>query len=445
VRLLFVIPEYPPHTGGGLLRYYRALAPALAAAGVEVTVLVAAPFSADFEGYSSDGVTVRCLPGPAVADASRSLPQFSAAATFRGWLAASVAARRWAESGRSVDVVETTDFGLGFASFLVQGCDVPVIVRLHGSLGQIADHEPVQPAADLDTALVRLTEGSLLSRAAELQTYSSANAADWRRQLSRDVQVIPAPVQPGPVAEHTGDYGLVVGRVQPWKGAEVLCRALQALDAGTVPTVRWVGRDTRTAPDGGSYDSYLRSRYGGIWGGRIERLDQQPYEAVLELVGRARFVVCPSDWDVFNFTVAEAMGAARVVICSDGAGASELIVPGTNGIRFAAGDAGALAKVLADVSAWPTDRLAQMGKEARATVVARLAPADVASQWIGRAETVRSHWAPPEPAPEGVRTFFEPAEDRTVHAAFLDQLGGRQIAAHLGRRAWSRLTGRGAG
>ena len=48
VRVLIVTPEYPPHAGGGILKYYRALAPALARQGCQVTVLVAAPTSPDF-------------------------------------------------------------------------------------------------------------------------------------------------------------------------------------------------------------------------------------------------------------------------------------------------------------------------------------------------------------------------------------------------------------
>jgi hypothetical protein len=49
---------------------------------------------------------------------------------------------------------------------------------------------------------------------------------------------------------------------------------------------------------------------------------------------------------------------------------------------------------------------------------------------------------PPEPAAGGVRAFYAPVEDRTVHLRFLDQLGGLEIASHLGRRLWSRLIGK---
>ncbi len=61
-------------------------------------------------------------------------------------------------------------------------------------------------------------------------------------------------------------------------------------------------------------------------GGTVE--PQQPFEQTARLQAQAAFMVVPSLWDTFNFTCVEAMWSGRPVICSRGAGASELIEDG---------------------------------------------------------------------------------------------------------------------
>ena len=120
---------------------------------------------------------------------------------------------------------------------------------------------------------------------------------------------------------HAGREALVVGRIQTWKGPALLCEALRSLPE-TFPTVRWVGRDTATAPGGGSLSSHLASRYPDVWGRRIVAGGQRPFDEVQQAMASARVVIVPSSWDVFNLTAAEAMSAGRVVVCSSGAGAT---------------------------------------------------------------------------------------------------------------------------
>src|SRR5439155_12552728 len=82
MRVLLVTPEYPPHIGGGILKYYALLTAAWAAAGAEVTVLVSTPFSS-FEDYEHHGAAVRFVSLDAVNRHADHLTHLAAAPMFR--------------------------------------------------------------------------------------------------------------------------------------------------------------------------------------------------------------------------------------------------------------------------------------------------------------------------------------------------------------------------
>ena len=439
MRLLLVTPEFPPHSGGGLLRYYANLVPGLARAGCRVTVLVAAPFADEFPGYETDdGVRICAVGREAIDAADRSLAHLSAPAVFRRWLAAGWAAYRWAEGAGAFDLVETTDFGLGFVPFVVGSPGVPVVVRAHGSLGQISIHEPRRSAFDLDAALARLTEATVLPLADDVQTYARTNAREWSARLGREVATVrPAvPVPPDSAGSQASAAAVIVGRVQAWKGPEVLCGALRRLDDGTCPVVSWIGRDTQSADDGGSLDADLRCRYPDVWGPRVERHGELAFEEVAGLMARARFVIVPSVWDVFNFTAVEAMAAGRVVVCSTGAGAHEIIAHGENGLIATAGSIDSLAEAIR-VAAGLSDReRAQMGTAARETVRRFLDPDAAAGQHLDRYRACRVREAV---CPDWIRSFYEPSSTASVTLDFLEQVGVRDLAGHVTSRVRRRI------
>jgi glycosyltransferase involved in cell wall biosynthesis len=445
MKLVIAVPEYPPHTGGGLAKFYGTLAPAMVRAGCDVTVVVASPFSADFESYEHDGVRVRCVAQAAIQMRADDMSHLSATPVFRRWLAAARASRDLVESCQP-DCIETTDFGLQFVSFLASPAPSPVIVQCHGSLGQISEHEPRRPELELDLALARLTEATLLPLADDVQTYSSANASEWTARLGRRVRVVPPPLAPAPAAEAgtRGDRGLVVGRIQSWKGPEVLCQAL--LRTSDAPPIDWVGRDTATAPDGQSLDAYLRERYSAVWGSRIAVVGPLAADAVAERQRHARVVIVPSTWDVYNLTAVEAMQAARVVVCSDGAGARDLIESGRNGFVFPAGDAAALADTLVEALHLAPGKAEAMGRRAREATELTLNPDANARVHL---EAVRSVVSQParrrEAPPDWVQAFFAGQVSGRVSPAFLDQMSLKDLSRYLGKRAGARLLSRSIG
>jgi hypothetical protein len=282
-----------------------------------------------------------------------------------------------ANFGEGFDIIEATDWGLLFVPAAVQAAR-PLVVQCHGSIGQIAEHDPLA-GEETQGALVQLIERGILA-SVNVQTYSGANARFWGKETGRGVQMI------RPAWEQTkistppslSNCGLVIGRVQKWKGPETLCKALQQLGS-TAPSIDWIGRDTSWETAHESATSYLSQAYPNVWGRKISRHDAiSPDEVRLRQAG-AMFNLVPSTWDVFNFTTIEAMASGRPSIVSDGAGASELIEDGKNGYVFPSEDAPALASAIERVLSQNAARQYEMGRAAQETIISACNPAAIAS------------------------------------------------------------------
>ena len=437
MHIAIVTPEFPPHTGGGILKYYAVLADALVAAGATVTVLVATPFSAYPDYETSSGVRVRFVPLADVERHTARLTHLAPAPLLRRWIGASLAAAdALAAITPAVDAVEAVDFGLGYAALLCRTDRPPVLVRMHGSLGQISEHEPTAPGMELDAALSRLGEALLLPHAERLVAYSPANAAEWSARLGMDVGFIPPPlVLSDPAPPSPSDFtGLVAARIQTWKGPELLCRALATLGAQLPHDLKiaWAGRDTATAPDGGSLSEWLGRTYPQVWGTRVVPIGPQPPDVVASLRASVRYVVVPSEWDTFNYTLAESMADGAVSISSTGVGGSYLINEGKNGFTFPNGDAGACGRLLLTVHALTAAERHVVGDAARATIAQHLAPASVAAQSLTALRALSKPATVPGP---WVRTFFDRlTADQGDAAAFLETVSITSLARHLGSR-----------
>lgn len=377
MKLLCIIPEYPPDYGGGIATYYGTLLPELVRRGVEVTVIVGSALSFSAKAGQRDGVNVVPLDCARVKRLANQFDAFSLAPDFCQHLAAGWAAWEQAAGGKGFDQVECTDWGLNFVPWVLRNDAPPTLVRLHGSIGQIAVHEPQQGFA-LAESLARLTESLLLPHADALTTYGAGNRAWWREVLGREVEWRLPPYRPAPAtASESSERGLVAARVQLWKGPFTLCQALTAM-GHRAPAIDWYGRST-LAPDGRPTTEALTAMFPRIWGPVIRAHPTIPPTELRTRQSVARFIVVPSTWDVFNYTAIEAMVSGSPLICSDGAGAVSLVRPGDNGFSFPAGDHEALAARLHEVlDLAPTERR-RLGLAARETVAAELAPERIAA------------------------------------------------------------------
>jgi glycosyltransferase involved in cell wall biosynthesis len=237
-----------------------------------------------------------------------------------------------------------------------------------------------------------------------------------------------------------GDHGLVVGRLQRWKGAATLCEALTRLGSNA-PHIDWVGRDTVWGARGHYASEHMAQTYPDVWG---NKLFHQPQISPVEVARRqaaALFNIVPSTWDVFNFTAVEAMASGRPTIVSTGAGASELIEDGVNGFLFAHGDSAALAEAIQRVMTGSPARLAEVGRKSRITISNALDPESIAAQRLAAYQAAIDAFKarPPAPVDGWLGAVCRPSAAVGNDMTFLENLPLRALAKHVAGRISRRV------
>ncbi len=435
MRLLFVIPEYLPTSGGGIVTFYRHLLPALVRAGAQVTALVGSAVSQPGATVERDGVRVVGLSEQRFAARLPQFPQLDSAPSLHRHVAAAWALYDEARALGDFDAVEVADWGLLGVPWLLDG-GLPVQLRCHGSAGQIAIHESAPGLLPLDQLLLAI-ERNLFARASCMVSYGKANAAQWSEWTGREcLHREPAlPVQSMSTVRQ-GDWSLVLARVQRWKGPQILGAALESMQAPAA--VRWVGRDV---PDiGGAGSSTLasmRRSFPRAWNQTVDWRDTVDSAIAADWVRQARAVLVPSTWDVFNFSGAEAMAAGAVVVASDGAGMSRWIAHGESGVGFAAGDAASLAEALSGMLAMDRGQRELMGESARHCVAERADPDRIAATELAAFRGLQSR----APVADPLDTLLRPMVASGGVDGILAQYSLRALLRHSAARIAQRLRG----
>jgi glycosyltransferase involved in cell wall biosynthesis len=442
MKLLFVIPEYSPHAGGGIITFYRNLLPELVKQGHQVHALVGSAFTSQLPSYEADGVTVEFLDHVAVDANLAKFGRYAALPELQRHLSAAWTAFDQAGRGEGFDLVETTDWGFLFVPWIIERDSPPTVVQLHGSVGQIDFHDP-RRGEELSGFVARMMETQLLACADELHSYSQTNAAEWQSRTNREVLHIAPPWSPSSRSinpEKLSSHALVVGRIQYWKGVTVLCEALRLL-GDRAPHVDWIGRDTTVGDASLSMSAHLARAYPDVWQTRIHPIGPMSPNEVAEFQAGAEFVLVPSTWDVLNFTCVEAMGHERVVLCSAAAGASGLITDGEDGLVFPAGDPSALADAIARFQEMSSAARIEMGKRAKLKTDSALAPAQVAKAHAERYVSVAQQGSSSSSVPnDWLNEACKPHQPLTESLAFLDRLPLRDLSRYVSRRTLRKVT-----
>jgi glycosyltransferase involved in cell wall biosynthesis len=439
MKLLFVLPEYPPCSAGGISTFYKYLLPELSKQGCQVRVIVGSAFTSAQPSYKSNGVSIEFLETKRIYANLAKFNRYSAIPALQHHLAAAWAMWEQAQEGQGYDLVETTDWGLLFAPWIASSDSPPIVVQLHGSIGQIDFHDP-QFDSQLYGSFVRLLETNCLFLADELQANSTANAQTWRQLIGREVNCIPPAFQ---VAFGSHEFvkstnGIAVGRVQYWKGPTVLCEALQMLGDRT-PQVEWIGRDTAYRESGSSMASHLKQAYPDIWGVKVHPRGQLPPDEVHQLQAKAGFIVVPSIWDVFNYTCVEGMAQGKIVLCSQGAGASELINDGINGLTFTAHDSQSLAQCLDTFLSLSYNEREQMGQSAQQTILSCLQPSRIAQCRLEAYEKLLQRGKFATRPNTWLLDAISPGPSIDNPFAFLNQFPLKALSHHVLRRSFKKL------
>ncbi|RQO71516.1 hypothetical protein DBR40_17105 [Pedobacter sp. KBW01] len=368
-KVLFVLPEYYPHSGGGISTYYIQYIKALAPHCSAMKVIVGSGYLQKTDKFDlADNVKVEYLSPDLYNSYLQKFDKFSFIPEYKSNIAAAWAMWEQAAEGKGYDIVECTDFAMGYIPWAIHHA-TPLVVRLHGSSGQIEINEP-----ELEQAIFgdfcRSTETLLLAKASCLISHSKQNAEFWRPILpATKIEYIPPVFEmkltQRPVSQKE-DFAMICGRVQQWKGPDVLCKSLQELQCPELE-FRWIGRDT-VYRAGRSKANQLSQDYPMIWGKQIRLNAPLPTEELSTLQEKAKYAIVPSTWDMFNFTVLEYMANGTPVLCSVGAGASELIVHSKNGFTFGINDSKALAQLIEKMSNIDANEYDELVNEAHQTI-----------------------------------------------------------------------------
>ena len=408
--------------GGGIWRYSMETVEALSKVA-DVSFLIADPFAGQGNAKANCDSTLPVIPR---------LSAMIETARFA-----------WKEAeALEPDIVELGDWPLGFVPAVLKQT-IPYIVQCHGSIGQIAEHDPLKEL-QFENSMAQLIEPALLAKAHRVQSLSRSNANFWSEMTGRPVQMIrPAfrlPDLPGDLGV-VSEAAAVFGRLQRWKGPHILCEALRLLE-GRAPLVDWYGGMKPWEAGHQSTGQFLAKAYPDVWGTKLRHYGTVPRPTVAQIQAKAVFNIVPSTWDVFNFTAVESMAAARPTFVSTGAGASELIVDGENGFLFANESPESLAAAIDQVMSMPEKRRREVGKAGRETVLVELDPAKIAAQRLAAyEEAIQSFAASPPPRPNTwLANFIDPAlENRLEVEDLLELYPIRIIGRHLKDRTLRKL------
>ena len=202
MKILYILSEYLPDSGGGIISHYARILPRLVERGHEVTVILASKGKLDQPDYEIDGVRVRPLKSKFLDRYANRFGRWAGLDIFYYLLPVAWAAWAQAQENFDYDVVEVTDWALLFLPWVASEKRAPAVVSLHGSCGQVDWFGKGEPRS-LDGDLVRMVEATALRGADVVHANSNANAEFWRAKTGRKIQVIP-PAYGGRVADDGG-------------------------------------------------------------------------------------------------------------------------------------------------------------------------------------------------------------------------------------------------
>ncbi|GAA3957274.1 glycosyltransferase family 4 protein [Gordonia caeni] len=345
MKVLMVSWEYPPVVVGGLGRHVHHLAEALAAHGLDVTVLTRQPPGTDSSTHPTTDTVVN---GVRVVAAAEDPPEFDFGADMMAWTLAMghgfirTALHRLGRDWRP-DVVHAHDWLVAHPSIaLAEYFDVPLVATLHATeagrhSGWVAGHVNRQ---------VHSVEWWLANSADALITCSTS--------MRDEVQTLFGPDLPPVTVIHNGidltawGFGerpvpdvppelLFAGRLEYEKGVQDLLAALPVIrrrHPGTTLTVAGEGTQLawliETAADHGVT-------------GVVTFVGKQDHRGLAALMERCSAIVLPSRYEPFGIVALEAAASGIPLVASDAGGLGEAVLDGETGLTFPPADVTALA------------------------------------------------------------------------------------------------------
>ncbi|MEJ5992826.1 glycosyltransferase [Pedobacter sp. Du54] len=434
LKILFILPEYYPHSGGGISTYYIHLLKSLAPVCEKIKVIVGSGYTQENNSFNIDNVEVDYLKPVIYKKYLSKFNSYEILPGFQKNIAAAWAMWEQSNEGQGYDIIECTDFGLGFIPWLTHHTK-PVITRLHGSYGQVELNE-LGANTEFIGNFYRLTELSLLSKSDALITHSLNNKTFWQELLPGKKIELLNPIylqerEKNLPYEEKQKFGMVSGRIQQWKGPDVLCEAFNYLKNTSI-SIRWYGRDTNYDSTA-SKSTILKNLYPKLWGETISLHPPLPHVELLEIQKKALFGIVPSTWDMFNFTCLEYLSNGTPLICSSNAGAAYLITHGVNGFVYANNSPKELALCIEKMIALSATQYKQMVMEGYHLIDQFLSPEIVIPQNLAIfSATIERHHK--TSSNRYLKTVFSPSQKGSSINEILDDLPMKLVFNYLLKR-----------
>jgi glycosyltransferase involved in cell wall biosynthesis len=163
------------------------------------------------------------------------------------------------------------------------------------------------------------------------------------RMLLEDYGRAQAPVGGDAARPAPHDSLGIFGQLNPYKGIDVLLRAMRALgDKAPHLRVHGANLDLQEHSFRDEVSSLLEDT-----DGKVSSLGPYPPERAGEVMAEVDWVVVPSIWwENSPLVIQEAFAQRRPVICSDIGGMAEKVTDGVNGLHFRVGDVDGLAATI---------------------------------------------------------------------------------------------------
>lgn len=383
LKILFILPEFHPSSGGGIITFYTQLINVLKNKGISPTILVGSGVSCNLYEGEWEGCKVYSLQKKRLDNYKLQFLKYSTFPHIQANLAAAWAMYEQAKELGDFDIIECTDWGWGYIPWVINQ-KAKTIVQFHASIGEIFYQDPIA-GKELEANISQSIELQTLSYANTRISHSKATQLSWQNLLNKSVQYQLPAYKKEEIEQHITlldlpkSYALIVGRVQYWKGPTVLCKAYQILEE-KAPDTLWIGRSS--GYQNTDMANHLCATYPDVWHKQIKNIAQVKSSLVENYQINAKFIIIPSVWDVFNFTCVEAMALGKIVVCSSGAGASDIIEDGVNGFIFEKENPQALANVIEKVNNLTNNERVNLSIEAKKTVQLKLNPETIAEQRI---------------------------------------------------------------
>ena len=319
MKIAFLTRNYPPDSlWGGDAVVYENLARGLAQRGHEVHVICQATGKA--EEHVQDGVFVHRV--------GTNPKRYSVRGRLNYYIHAWARLRTIVRT-RGIQIVETPDWSAeGFLYSLHK--QTPLVVTAIGSTDDQIRTKTYAGIVLLVALLILSRLRNLMLRRADRVVAISEDCyqATLRRYPVRQEEVVKVPMgidtgkfryvesdikQEKLAMPTSSSIVMFVGRLEARNGVHVLCQAIPQVTA-RVPNTRFVfvGRDTNTAPTGGSFRQYVTNRVGDS----AQFFDFLPDDELVQLYSASDVCVYPALTATFGLPPVEAMACGKPVVAT---------------------------------------------------------------------------------------------------------------------------------